>query len=257
MSNLKFLIVIPHYGSNSHLQKLFPSLGVQLSPSELDELTVGECVVFPFKYGEVYVWNNNLINRGFTAACNEGIRYGMNNNYDVIWLLNNDTEIQDLGVLIEEATKEFESGGTTGIIGFKILSMEDPDFIHHAGTGPCFPAGVHKVGRVSMGQFELSTNECWVTGASMMIGAGCLLETGLLDEKMANYGSDSDFCFRARYHGFGVVYLPVPVLHKIGSSQNPTQQQARGIRHDMIVFDNKWRNGKTFHDLENEQMVSR
>lgn len=247
---MKVLIVIPHYGSNDHLRKLLPSIGVNIE--KLDEALDNIRLVAPTWYGEVFIWNNNLRNFGFTKACNEGIRYGVNAAYDVIWLLNNDTFIPDIKKAIQELEEEFDKNPNTGVVGFKILSMDDPDFIHHGGTGACVPSGVHKVGRVSMGALDTRTIERWVTGASMAISSGCLMEVGLLDEKMVNYGSDSDFCYRARYCGYRVVYLPIPVLHKIGQSQNPSEAQQRVLKSDMLQFHSKWLIGKTFHDLDTE-----
>ena len=220
---------------------------MQTEPSEVH--------VEPFKYGEVYVHNNNVRNIGFTAACNEGIRYGLNGGFDIIWLLNNDTEIPDLPKAIKEMENEFANNSKTGIVGHKILTMDDPDFIHHGGTGACVPAGVHKVGRVSLGQLNSRTRERWVTGASFAIAAGCALEIGVMDERMVNYGSDSDYCYRARLAGFDVVYLPIPILHKVGQSQTPSPEQMKLIKSDMLYFQSKWMFGKIFFDLDSEQLI--
>jgi GT2 family glycosyltransferase len=251
---MKFLIVIPHYGPTAHLNRLFPSLGL---PSEVPEdLEKSSRTILPFKYGEVFIWNNNVDNVGFTKACNEGIRYAQNEDFDVIWLLNNDTEIVDLADAIKRLEAEFLDNTKTGVVGFKILAMDDTDFIHHAGTGQCVPSGVHKVGRVSLGQHDIRTLERWVTGASMAITSGCALDVGVMDEHMVNYGTDSDYCYRARAGGFDVVYLPIPVIHKIGQSQNPSEAQVRLIKADMLYFQSKWMLGKVFYDLDNEQLVA-
>jgi GT2 family glycosyltransferase len=250
--NKQFLVVIPHYGSDEYLKELLPTLGVtDLSDTIFEQKNS----VIPFKYGEIFIWNNNLINVGFTRACNQGIRYAMNYGFDVVWFLNNDTKVVDLAKAVEDMEKEFSDHGATGVVGHKILSMDDPDFIHHGGTGACIPSGVHKVGRVSMGNLDERTQERWVTGASFAIVAGVALEIGVLDERMENYGSDSDYCYRARYAGFDVVYLPIPILHKIGQSANPSPEQVRVMKSDMLAFHSKWLTGKSFHDLDTEQMT--
>lgn len=251
---MRFLIVIPHYGPTSHLNKLFPSLG--LSSEVPEDLEKSSRTILPFKYGEVFVWNNNVTNIGFTRACNEGIRYAQNEDYDVIWLLNNDTQVVNLEDAIKSLEAEFIDNPKTGVVGFKILAMDDEDFIHHGGTGQCVPAGVHKIGRVTLGQLNVRTVEKWVTGASLAITSGCAMDVGVMDERMVNYGSDSDYCYRARYAGFDVVYLPIPIIHKIGQSQNPSEQQVRLIKSDMLHFQSKWMLGKVFYDLDNEQFVA-
>lgn len=243
------LIIIPHYGSNEHLAKLLPTLGVEYPG---DEALDNTSLVIPFKHGEIYIWNNNLRNLGFTKACNEGIRYAMNIGFDIVWLLNNDTTVENIDLAILSLYEEFTSNPKTGVVGFKILSMDDPDFIHHGGTGVAFPAGAHKVGYVSQGNFDKRTKEGWVTGASMAISSGCILDCGCMDERFVNYGSDSDFCYTARSKGFDVVYLPIPIQHKIGQSARPSQEQIVVIKGDMLYFANKWINGKLYHDLSSE-----
>lgn len=246
---MNFLVVIPHFGSNDYLRKLLPTLGAEYPGDEaLDQARI----VLPFKHGEIFIWNNNLINHGFTKACNEGIRYGQNEGFDVIWLLNNDTEVEDMQKAVEAIEEEFTNNPKTGVIGFKIIAMDDSDFIHHGGTGAAFPSGQHKIGRVSNGDLDKRTKEKWVTGASMAISAGCVLDCGVMDERYINYGSDSDFCYVARSKDFDVVYLPVHIRHRIGQSANPSPEQIKVIRADMLYFANKWLNGKLFHDLDSE-----
>jgi GT2 family glycosyltransferase len=272
---MRFLVVIPHYGTNKHLETLLPSLGVKLASNEVDTMLEGVHCIQPLsrkgktfnpisetwddgvvQCGEIFIWNNNLRNLGFTKACNEGIRYGLNQQFDVIWLLNNDTEVYDIEKAISSLETEFKDNPKTGIVGFKILQWEDEDFIHHGGTGACIPAGVHKVGRVSLGQLEERTKERWVTGASMAISSGCLMETGVMDDKMVLYCSDSDLCYRARYAGFDVVYLPIPIKHRIGSSAHPNSPEEMKIgKNDTLTFHSKWLMGRDFYDLDNELLV--
>ncbi len=233
-----FLIVIPHYGSDEHLARLLPSLGAVVP---WDAVHRGDRqIAIPYLYGEICIINNNHVNRGFTRACNEGIRYGLEKGYGAVWLLNNDTAVPNLQEAVSSFSREFKENSETGVIGCKMLSFEDADFIHHGGTGVAFPAGVHKSGRVSRGDHSQRTEEEWVTGASMVIASTALRAEGLLDENFFNYGSDSDYCFRARKSGFRVVYLPVPILHAIGQSANPSALQRTVMERDMEYFRKKW-----------------
>lgn len=249
---MNFLVLIPHYGTDDHLKKLLPSLKCEmLTEEELKKPLVSK----PFKYGEVVIVNNNEGNLGFTKACNIGMRRAVDAGYDVCWLLNNDTEVVDIETTINALESEFGTNPNYGVVGFKILSMEDPDFIHHAGTGDCIPAGVHKVGNVSAGQYEEKTKERWVTGASMAILVNCIVDTGVMDDRMVNYYSDSDYCYRARNAGYEVVYLPIPIKHQIGQSASPSKAQERVLKSDMVVFYAKWITGRLFSDLNSEVLT--
>lgn len=226
---MRILVVIPHYGPDTHLARLLPSLGAALPPGPLPPT-----LVVPFAHGEIYVVNNNLGNTGFTRACNKGLAYALRHHFDAAWLLNNDTEVPSLGAALQALAAEFAAHPQTGVVGMQMRAMHDPDFIHHGGTvGEPYPAGVHKNGRVSQGDCAVRTEELWVTGASLVITAQCLRTTGLLDEQFFNYASDAEYCYRARAHGFGVVYLPIPILHAIGQSQHPSPTQLEVLKKDM------------------------
>jgi len=238
---MKIVIGIVQYGEEKLLENCTKSLGLGNSTDHRisDKVTL-----------ELRVWDNNKYNLGFTQGHNNLI-WPM--DYDIYWCLNNDTIIPAETL---EYLKSFEREDGVGIIGHKIVSMDDPDFIHHAGTGSCFPAGVHKSGSVRLGQFTEPSYEKWVTFASVMIHKSVFGIIGAFDSHFVNYFSDSDFCYRARYAGFKIKYDPkIVVQHKIGQSQNPSPEQLEVIMRDSNVFQNKWMNGKAFFDLDKELIV--
>ena len=209
----------------------------------------------PIKDNNIEVWDGNQDNVGFTIGNNNIIkRLRCLGGFDWIWLLNNDTTVpKETLVSIEDKLKDIPSD--VGIVGFQIRSMDNPDLIHHAGTGAPFPGGQHKSGSVKLGQFQKErTYEKWVTGASMLIRRGVFDKIGLLDENMKFIGSDSDFCYRARAAGFKIIYEPSFIIyHKIGQSQKPDNDPVlKQMRSDMVYFQNKWMNGKLYYDLDNE-----
>lgn len=235
---MRILVVIPHYGPDAHLARLLPSLGVEAPPAEL--LSSSRQIVASFPYGEICIINNNSGNNGFTKACNEGIRYGINKGFDAVWLLNNDTEVPNVREAVHAFWEEFQAHPNTGVIGCKNLLLSNPDFIHHGGTEAAFPVGIHKQGWVSRGDLNARTEEKWVTGASFIISSSCLQKTGLLDERYVNCASDSDYCYSARQAGFDVIYLPVPILHAVGGSNLPRKDATLLDENDARHFEKKW-----------------
>lgn len=229
---MKIGIKIVHYGQQELLDNCLNSLKTKTDNISID---IHDC---------------NVENIGFSIANNELIK--KDNDSDWVWLLNNDTIVPENTIkAINELLPLIK--GNIGIVGFKILSMENPDLIHHAGTDRCYPGGIHKSGSVKLKQHTKVTYEKWVTFASVLIRKSVFAEIGLLDKNMFNYYSDSDFCYRARAVGYKIIYEPnFVVLHKIGSSQNPTPLQERMIQEDGIVFQNKWLSGKLFLDLDKE-----
>jgi len=231
---MKIGICIVDYGKKEYIDKCIESFG-QL-PDEF-ELETFDC---------------NKENIGFTRGNNELITKFLTKDVDWVWLLNNDTTVPSYTIAnILEILPTVDP--QIGVIGFKILSMSQPDLIHHAGTVECFPAGIHKSGSDKLKQFRKVTNEKWVTFASVLIRANTFKCVGLLDSQMFNFFSDSDFCYRARYNGWKVIYHPrFVVFHVIGQSQNPTSAQLGILNNDSLVFQNKYINGKMFFDLDKE-----
>jgi hypothetical protein len=255
--NMKIGICIVHFGAQEILDKCLNSLEGHLLPS-------GNFAVF--------TQDNNIDNLGFTIGSNKLIKQTIDEKYDWIWLLNNDTTVpsstlqaieEKLPLLDQDIIKApfpvneiigERQKSNIGIIGFQIRSLDEPDFIHHGGTGQCFPAGVHKTGSVKLKQLNKTTSEKWVTFASVLIRREVFEKIGLLDENMKFIGSDSDFCFRARAAGFKVTYEPSFVIyHKIGQSQKADNDPIlKQMKQDMIYFQGKWLNGKLYFDLERE-----
>ena len=234
-------ISIVHYGEDSLLEDCLKTL-----PAEGNGYSIE-------------IFDCNKVNLGFSRANNILIKEFLNEVpnpqqplIDWVWLLNNDTKVVDgtLGA-IRQVLPTLPKD--VGVIGFKILSMANPDLIHHAGTVECVPSGIHKSGSVRLRQHVKRTAEKWVTFASVLIRREVFEQIGLLDEKMVNYYSDSDFCYRARYAGFKVIYEPTfVVLHKIGQSATPSPEQMKILMRDSFYFQNKYINGKMFHDLDKE-----
>lgn len=175
------------------------------------------------------------INRGFTKANNDGILKG---NGEFIWLLNSDAVVLPGADAQEALIERLKSDPKAGIAGSMQLDPDDHDLIRHGGTLQCFPAGVHKGGRVSLGHCRFPEKQVWVNGASMMLKREMVNQIGLLDDHMFLVYSESDYCLWARYHGWSVWYEPKSrVIHRLGkASKNSAEWQ----RKDMQAFMDKW-----------------
>lgn len=246
---MKIGIAIVHYGEQVLLDNCLASL--EHFKQHHQDFAVDDF--------QVQTFDCNKENIGFSRGNNRILKEMLhddvaNQEYAPEWilLLNNDTTLPRETIDVMHKTLN-ELPKEVGVVGFQIRSMADPDFIHHAGTDICYPAGVHKSGSVRLKQHTKRTSERWVTFAAVLIRKEVFEDIGLLDSNMFNYFSDSDFCFRARHAGWKIIYEPTFVVyHKIGSSQNPSEVQMKMIQMDSMVFENKWINGKQFFDLEHE-----
>jgi GT2 family glycosyltransferase len=240
------IILIPHYGPDQLLLDLFRSAEFALPESTFQrDASLIELPAYSF-----LIVNNNLQNRGFTAACNIGLNRLKSSpaDYRYAWLLNNDTGFESR-VHFEHALESMQSISESlnwGIVSQQVRHFLDPDRIVFGGAYECYPAGRHKCGSVNSEDLAIATAEKWVTFCSVLIRRDVVDSVGPMDESMNTYYSDSDYCLMARRAGFGVGYSGKDsyLFHKVGQSANPGDAQTRILQEDRQAFWKKWISGE-------------
>jgi hypothetical protein len=183
-------------------------------------------------------------NLGFAGGNNVGIRYALKRGADYIWLLNNDTVVDQNA--LTEMMKPATSDGRIGIVGSKLLSYGKPETIETTGGGRIIPwLGVIKhigAGRRDAGGWDKNIEPDYICGASLLIGATVLEKVGLLDETYFFYAEDADLGERVRRSGFTIKYCPAgKVWHRQGGSLNVTSPKADYLRiKNVLVFFRKY-----------------
>jgi GT2 family glycosyltransferase len=239
------LIAIPHYGTDLLLSDLFQSIGF-VFPTNL--LQGGLALIEQPSYSFLIV-NNNIENRGFTSACNVGLSRLKESASDFryVWLLNNDTafasrrQFEHALVFMQSLSENRD----WAIVAQQVRHFSRRDEIVFGGSLECFPAGRHKSGLASLGDWSVPSEERWVTFCSVLIRRELVENIGLMDGSMVTYYSDSDYCLMARRAGFKVGYAGSDsyLFHKIGQSANPDEMQLRVLRQDLQTFWRKWIDG--------------
>lgn len=163
---------------------------------------------FTFTFKVAWIWNDE--NRGFAAACNQGIR-AASKEYGqcYVWLLNNDTlpTSTALEKLLEKATAT--NAGITG----SLIQKANGDF--SGGVGLIHP----KLASVRRPSSPAETTFDYVEGSSFLISPECLQKTGLISEEFFLYFEESDYCCKAKRNGFTLAWATDSVImHDIGSS---------------------------------------
>jgi GT2 family glycosyltransferase len=236
------IIVIPHYGPDELLVGLFQSAGFALPVSAFQcEASLIELPAYSF-----LIVNNNRQNRGFTAACNIGIKRLKHSppEYRYAWLLNNDTAFESHAQFEHalEAMQVLSESRNWSIVSQQVRHFVDRDCIVFGGAHQCYPAGRHKFGSATHGDCAIPTEEKWVTFCSVLIRRDVVESIGPMDESMITYYSDSDYCLAAGQAGFGVGYAGEDsyIFHKVGQSANPSEAQQRILLTDRQAFWKKW-----------------
>lgn len=156
------------------------------------------------------------LNGGFSAGNNLGIRWALEQEYEYIALLNNDTVVAPnmLELLCQYASE-------TSVSAPKMLYYSKPETIWYGGgkinrkTGN---AEHYYMNQEDPG--DKTVRKCdFATGCCIMIPASVFRKVGLLDERFFMYCEDSDFCLRLKENGIGINYVPEAKLwHKVSQS---------------------------------------
>jgi len=177
----------------------------------------------------------NSTNLGFTGGNNVGIKYALEKDVDLIWLLNNDT-IVDKNVL--SFTKVFDEI-TVGAAGCKIYFAPDHEYHHdrykesERGKVFWYAGGIvdwnnmyasHRgVDEVDHGQYNTTESTPFITGCSFVVRADVVRKVGMLDDVYFLYLEDLDWNVRMQKAGWKTMYVPSSIVWHVnaGSSGRP------------------------------------
>lgn len=193
----------------------------------------------------------NKCNLGFAGGNNVGIRQALKYRADFIFIVNNDTILENKILLEIFQTQQKYSAS---IISPKIYFSPGSEFhknryskselgkvIWYAGgkidwnniIG--FHIGVDEVDR---GQFNKVREVDYATGAAMFIKKDVFEKIGLLDEKYFLYYEDLDFCMRAKKSNMQIMFSPKAVIwhNNAGSSGSGSALQDYYITRNRLLF---------------------
>ncbi len=149
-------------------------------------------------------------NRGFTGACNAGMRAAQG---VFVALLNNDTEVDEgWAAAVVDA---FERHPEAGIIASKMLLFDQRDRIHTAGDYFTVDgrAGNRGVWQQDSGQFDREEYVFSACGGSSVYRRVLLDQVGLLDDDFFFSLEDIDLAWRAQLAGWRCLYTPQAIVY--------------------------------------------
>lgn len=158
-------------------------------------------------------------NLGFAGGNNIGIEWVLRHGAEWIFLLNNDTTVAP--DVIKGFFLALKDQPKAKILGAKILRYNTPDTIDHLG-GMWVP---HKAEFTSLESgekdhpFLVSRQADYVCGAALFMHRSVPQTIGLLEPRYFLFWEETDYCYRAKKHGFEVWTAPkARVWHKVSSS---------------------------------------
>lgn len=171
-------------------------------------------------------------NEGFASGNNVAIKYALEkNDFEYIWLLNNDTVIMDdtLISLVNHA-----KSNDLGITGSKLFNYYEPNSVQAYGghINKFFGTSTH-----ILNEEDIASDLDYVVGASFLINKKVLDDIGLLPEDYFLFYEETDYCFNAKNRGFKIgVDINSVVYHKEG---NATGSKAPSKTMDLLQIRNR------------------
>lgn len=157
-------------------------------------------------------------NEGFARGMNACLRDAVARGADLVFSVNNDTEIDPrcVGLLVEA----LDADPGAGVAGPTILFHDRPEKVWHGGGFFSYwRAGlsVPGKGRHATELEEHPERVTFLTGCAILVARRVLDRVGYLDPAFYFYVEDVDFDLRVREAGLHLVFVPrARVWHKIG-----------------------------------------
>ncbi len=173
-------------------------------------------------------WIQNETNKGFATANNQAIQLARGR---YIWLLNPDTIVYDDS--LDNLRSAFEDNEFLAACGSRLINRDGSlqascypfptlwgEFVRLFHLERLFPDMGYKMQKWSLNKIHLVDN---IQGASLLIRAAALKETGLLDENYFMYTEELDLNYRFQQAGWKNAWVPNSVVMHYGGQS--TQQQ--------------------------------
>ena len=175
-------------------------------------------------------------NLGFAGGCNVGMLWALQNGFEYVWLLNNDTVVPPES--LHELVQAMRTDPGIGIAGGFMYYYHDPQRIHMAGgfiDSKSRRGGMVGVDELDIGQFEGVRDVDYVSGGMSLVRSDAIRTVGLLDERFFIYYEDTDWGVRMRKEGWRVVSTSAAkAFHKDKASSG--KKKPYFIQHGYFMF---------------------
>lgn len=188
-------------------------------------------------------------NLGFAGGNNVGLRYALKqDDVDFIWLLNNDTVVEEN--CLQNMINYSESLSVPNICGSLILFYDNPEIIQALGgnhynkwTGIASTTlGRGKSIHDEIAHKDFERQLSYIMGASWLLPRAFLYDTGLMEESYFLYNEEIDWCVRNNGKYKLCYAADAKVYHKEGSSiGSPSGERPSSLLADFYLFRNKLR----------------
>lgn len=227
-------VIIVSYNVKEFLHQCILSLKKALENYDYEIIVVdndsvdGSNEIVRYKFPEIILIENDS-NRGFAAACNQGLDTAKG---EFLLLLNPDTMIQE--DTVSTMVNFFKTYSDVGAAGCKILNADGTLQLACRRSFPIPKVAIPKLIGLSklfpknrfFGKYNLTyvdpdelIDVDAVSGSFLMFRREVWEQVGGLDEEFFMYGEDIDYCYRIKEAGWKIYYVPfTKIIHYKGES---------------------------------------
>jgi GT2 family glycosyltransferase len=159
-------------------------------------------------------------NLGYAGNNNVGIQAALSRGAEWVFILNEDTVVAP--ICLTRLVEVGESDSRIGIVGPMVYHHDEPDVIQSAGgrMDRQWRAWHLAQNEVDQGQFSLPHSVEWISGCAIMVRRSVIEQVGGLDERFFYYWEETEWCLRARGHGWMILHVPKAKLWHKGVQRN-------------------------------------
>jgi GT2 family glycosyltransferase len=164
-------------------------------------------------------------NAGYAGGHLLSVNYGLENNFDLLWVLNNDLVIEV--DTLKELLSSFLKNPNRLYGSISVFENENRELEYDGGydmidgqkeqTGHKFSLQPLALVRDKMKQREVAS----IHGSSFIVSFDIIRKHGFIDPDFFLYGEETDYCYRLRQKGIPSIIVPASiVVHKGRASTN-------------------------------------
>lgn len=154
-------------------------------------------------------------NLGYVAGNNLGIRMAIDEQADILFLVNNDTRLDQ--ECVKNLVCTLNNDRSIGVVGPMVYTWEDSPKISSAGgliNWKYADAINIGAGEDNLGQYPARSVD-FINGCGIMVTRQAVERAGVLDPKFFMYWEETDWCQRIKKCGFKIWFEPSAVMwHK-------------------------------------------
>ena len=162
------------------------------------------------QFKEIITFSNEN-NLGFCKANNQAIKYAIENNFELVMLLNNDTEVDKN--FIDPLINTIKNDNSVGAVQPLIMNYNKRDLIWSAGGYINKFFGITTTNKSHGKKLNLD----WITGCCILLKTDIIKRIKLLDENFFAYYEDVDWSLRIKDLGYTLELVDKSLVYHHGS----------------------------------------